>query len=304
MRKILRALRTAGTWALVTLLVVFAGLMLSPWLSTGSGDAPKEAADTKGAPARYDGGFEVHYIDVGEADSTLFLCDGKAMLIDGGDIGRGQIVIDYLEALGVKKLDYVIGTHPHADHMGGLSEVVEQVKFDKVYSGMAACTLGVFRHFQRSVEKRGGKIEAPKPGATFELGSATVTVLGPQQHYETLNNMSMVVRVDYGQTGFLVEGDAQQDAEADMIQSGLTLRGTVLRVGHHGSNDATGEAYLSAVKPKYAVISCGVGNDFGHPHRRLLELLKKHGVRVYRTDEDGTVVARSDGKSVTFQTGK
>lgn len=297
-RKLLRRLRTAGTWVLVTLLVVFAGLMLSPWMTGGTDAAPTAT----GAPERYKGGFEAHFIDVGEADCTLFLCDGKSLLIDGGDIGKGSIVIDYLKALGVTRLDYIIGTHPHADHMGGLSEVVEQVKFDKVYSSMAACTLGVFRHFQRTVEKRGGKIEAPAPGTAFPLGSATVTVLGPQKHYDVLNNMSMVVRVNYGSTGFLVEGDAQQDAEADMIASGLPMRGTVLRVGHHGSNDATGAALLDAVKPKYAVIATGAGNAFGHPHRRLLELLKKHDVKIYRTDEDGTVVARSDGKKVTFET--
>ncbi len=301
MRRILRTLKTIGSWLLVLGLLVFAGLMLSPRLG---GIAPTEPGATPNQAAFLpdDGGFSVHYIAVGDADSTLFVCDGKTMLIDGGDIGKGSIVIDYLHKLGVKKLDIVVGTHPHADHMGGLSEVIEQVRFGKVLSSMDACTLGVFRHFQRAVEKRGGKIEAPEPGAQFALGSATVTVLGPVKHYDTLNNMSLVLRVDYGETGFLVEGDAQQDAETDMIESGLPLGGTVLRVGHHGSNDATGEAYLQAVKPKFAVIACGE-NANGHPHRRLLALLSKHRVKVYRTDEDGTVVARSDGKKVTFETG-
>lgn len=245
-------------------------------------------------------GIAVHFIDVGDADSTLIVCDGRAMLIDGGNIDD-KTAADYVQSQGITKLDYMVGTHPHADHMGGLSEVLSRVGVDRVLCSMDSSHLGVFKHFQREVEKKGKKIEAPKPGDTFKLGSATITALSPNKEYSNLNNMSLVLRIEYGDVSFLIEGDAQEEAEQGMIQDGLAKRVTVLRVGHHGSNDASSEAYLKQVKPSYAVIPCGK-NEFGHPHKQMLKRLANVGAEVYRTDEMGTVTALSDGKQVIFKT--
>ncbi len=205
-------------------------------------------------------GVALHYIDVGDADSTLVVCEGRAMLVDGGDIGGGGAVIDYLKSQGVERLDYMVGTHPHADHMGGLSEVLQQIDADRFFCPMAESGLGVFRHFQRAVREKGGQIEAAKAGDRFRLGGATVTVESPDKTYKALNDMSLVLRIEYKDVSFLIEGDAQIQAELDMVAGGRAKKADVLRVGHHGSGDSSAAEYLAKVKPKYAVISCGPAN--------------------------------------------
>lgn len=294
LREFRKNIRTTLSVLLVLLLIVAAGLLASPPYTRYAQMA-----------ATHEAGLAVHYISVGDADSTFVICDGKTMLIDGGNIGRGDIVTEYLDKLGVKTLDYMVGTHPHADHMGGLSEVLEKYPVGTVYCSVDESDLGVFQYFQREVESRGKRIQAPKKGFQFSLGSAKVTVIGPTpgKDYSELNNTSLVLRIDYGQTAFLFEGDAQSEAEAEMIASGVPLNATVLRVGHHGSNDSSSAAYLEKVKPKYAIVSCGK-NKNNHPHKTMLKRLKKVGAKVYRTDTNGHVLAKSDGHTVKITTQK
>lgn len=245
--------------------------------------------------------LEVHYIDVGQGDATLIKCGEHAMLIDAGDYTKGSGVWAYLLKQNVDKLDYVIGTHLDADHIGGMDVVI--TKFD--------CGLILVPEYEkntRSSEELFDAIEAknyhntlPKVGETYQLGDAVFTILAPQKEfYEKENNYSIGIRLVYGQNSFLFAGDAQEESEEEMLRSGLELKADVLKAGHHGSSSSTSEDFLHEVAPAYAVISCGEGNDYGHPHAAVLNLLRREGVRVFRTDEQGSIAAYSDGTDITW----
>lgn len=245
--------------------------------------------------------LEVHYIDVGQGDATLIKCGEHAMLIDAGDYTKGSGVWAYLLKQNVDKLDYVIGTHLDADHIGGMDVVI--TKFD---CGMIL--VPEYEKNTRSSEELFDAIEAknyhntlPKVGETYQLGDAVFTILAPQKEfYEKENNYSIGIRLVYGQNSFLFAGDAQEESEEEMLRSGLELKADVLKAGHHGSSSSTSEDFLHEVAPAYAVISCGEGNDYGHPHAAVLNLLRREGVRVFRTDEQGSIAAYSDGTDITW----
>lgn len=246
------------------------------------------------------GALTVHFIDVGEADCTLLLCDGHSMLIDGGNPADGQSVLDFLRAQDVRRLDYVVGTHPHADHVGGLCKVLAEMPADVAFCALPDEMQTHYPRFVEAAEAAGLRLQPLAPGESWMLGGARVTVLGPLQHYDELNNRSLVLRVDYGDTSLIVCGDAQTDAEQAMLASGLPLRADLLRLGHHGSSDASSAAWLDAVRPETAVISCGAENDWGHPHAPVLARLAERGIAALRTDLHGSLTAFSDGTRFTF----
>ena len=237
-------------------------LALSTTACGGEGQSAPSAAPAEGA-------LEVHYIDVGQADSALILCGGESMLIDGGNVADSSLVVSYLADQGVDSLDYVV------------------------------CTKA-FENFLKYTRQQGLEVTSPSPGDTWTVGDASVTVLGPQKAYEDTNNTSIVLRLDYGETSFLFTGDAERDAEADMREAGAALQADVLKVGHHGSNTSTSYPFLREVAPEYAVISVGEGNDYGHPHEETMSRLRDADVTVYRTDLQGHIVATSDGESISF----
>lgn len=262
-----------------------------------------KAADT--AVSSSTSGCEVHYIDVGQADSILVRCDGHNLLIDGGNAADSSLIYAYLKKYDVTHLDYLVNTHPHEDHVGGLSGALNAATVDTVYAPTTAYDSGPFNNFVKYVHAQGREITVPTPGSTFTLGGAEVQVVAPQKtDYTDVNDTSIVLRMTYGSTSFLFTGDAGEKSEYDMLQSGLPLQSTVLKVGHHGSATASSYAFLRSVAPKYAVISCGIHNDYGHPTKSVLSRLRDAGAQVYRTDMQGTIIARSDGSNVTFQTQK
>lgn len=245
--------------------------------------------------------IKIHYINVGQGDSELIQQKDKNMLIDAGTNASTNSLISYLKKQGIKKIDYLILTHPHEDHIGGADAVINTFAIGIVYMPKITTTTSTFKDVITAMNKKKLKATVPTPGATFKLGSANCMILGPiNSNKDDLNTYSIVLRVTFGSSKFMFTGDAQMSNEQDMISKEYDLSADVLKVGHHGSHTSTSDAFLDKVNPKYAVISCGKGNDYGHPHKETVDKLKNKSVKVYRTDECGTIVCTSDGKSISF----
>lgn len=251
-----------------------------------------------------DGGLTVHYIDVGQADAALVECGGEAMMIDGGNVADSSLVVSYLKDENIDDLKYVIGTHAHEDHIGGLAGVLSQYTADNVLCSQDSYTSKAFKNFKKYAEEQGKEITIPKVGDTMTLGSSEIEILGPVRSSDDLNNMSIVLKITYGNTSFLFEGDAEYDEEHDILESGADISADVLKVGHHGSNTSTSYSYLREIMPAYAIVSVGRDNDYGHPHDDTISRLRDAGAEIYRTDERGTIIVKSDGNNITVQTEK
>ena len=248
--------------------------------------------------------FEIHFIDVGQGDCALILCDGKAMLIDGGEASQSSKVYAYLKEHGVDHLNYIVASHAHADHVGGLSGALNYATVDVALCPVLDYDTKTFQSFVKYLGQQNVSITIPNAGDTFELGSATIQILAPFRDYEDPNDTSIVMKVVYGETSFLFTGDATRIAEADILDAGYDLSATVLKVGHHGSDTSTSYPFLREIMPKYAIISVGKDNTYGHPTDNTLSRLRDADVAVLRTDLLGTIICTSDGEEVTFETEK
>lgn len=238
-------------------------------------------------------------------DAAIVLCDGEAMLIDGGNGSDSDLINMYLKKLNIKHLDYIIATHAHKDHVGGLSDILKKLTAGTVYAHQTQVDTKEYKNFLESVKKQKLKIITPETGDKINLGSSIITFLGPiKETYDDLNDMSIVLRIVYGDTSFLFTGDAGRASEADIIAAGYTLKSTVLKVGHHGYETSATYEFLQEVKPEYAVISCGKDNSDVEPSEEVLNRLREADVKLYRTDLQGDIVAMSNGKVVTFTTSK
>ncbi|MCM3292421.1 MBL fold metallo-hydrolase [Paenibacillus sp. MER 180] len=250
------------------------------------------------------GTLQVYYLDVGQGDSTLIRTpNGQNVLIDGGTNGQGENVVNYLKQYGVKELEAVIATHPDADHIGGLDTVIDAIPVKSVYAPRVSHTTKTYKDFLMAVKNRGLKIKAAKAGLELPLDGVTAEFLAPVGDYgKDLNAWSAVLKVTYKNTSYLFSGDAERKSETDMVNSGANLKADVYKVGHHGSDTSTSAEFLKAIHPTYAVISVGKDNKYGHPKDVVMDRLNEARVKVFRTDEQGTIVSTSNGNTITFET--
>ncbi|MDE7176727.1 MAG: MBL fold metallo-hydrolase [Lachnospiraceae bacterium] len=244
--------------------------------------------------------MEVHFLDVGQGDSTLITCDGHAMLIDAGDDTKGTAIQNYLKKQNIKNLDYLILTHPDADHIGGAPVIITKFDITKVFVSNFEKDNQTYQKLIQALDDKRLKAITPAVSSKYSLGTAEFTILAPNDTYDTPNDSSIALLLKNGENTFLFTGDAGADAEKDILSTGINISADVYKVGHHGSKSSTSKEFFRTVDPTYAVISCGEGNYYGLPHAEVLNTLRINGVAVYRTDEDGTIIATSDGKNITF----
>lgn len=242
--------------------------------------------------------LEVHFIDVGQGDATLIICDGHAMLIDGGDNGQGTALQLYLQQQNVTALDYVVATHPDADHIGGLDVIITKFDCGTILMTDYEKDTATYRDVVDAIAWRGYGKTAPVVGDTYALGGAVFTIVGPADTEGSANDSSVALILQHGENRFYFEGDAE-DEEQDILASGIPLEADVFKLGHHGSRTSNSEEMMEAVNPRYAVISVG-DNSYGHPHAEVLNRLRERGVSVFRTDEQGSIIAYSDGAAITW----
>ncbi len=249
-------------------------------------------------------GLEVHFLDVGQGDSTLIRQGDHAMLIDAGRGEDKDTILNYLlNTEGITSLDYVVGTHPHEDHIGSLDSVIESVNVGEVLLPDVVTTTRTFEQVLTAIDNKGLGITVPVPGTSYPLGDASFSVFAPVGDYgDDLNNWSIALKVTYGESDFLFTGDAEASAEQDIVSAGFDLSADVFHAGHHGSDTSNSNLMLDSVNPAFVVISCGAGNSYGHPNQEALDRFWNHGAKIFRTDAQGTIVASSDGTSISWST--
>ena len=242
----------------------------------------------------------VFFLDVGQADSILIKSQDEYMLIDAGNNADGKKLVSYFNSLGITKFKYVFGTHAHEDHIGGLDDVIKNFKIDKFYMPDAPSTTTTYVEVLNALEKKNIKYSIPKIGSKLTLGDSNLEVIYVgDDNREDLNDTSIVLKLTYKNISFLFTGDLTSNVEREIVSK--NIESTVLKVGHHGSKYSSSAVFLNQVDPKYAVISCGKNNEYGHPHSVVVNKLEKLGATVFRTDLLGTVVALSDGDKIEFK---
>ncbi|HIV02149.1 MAG TPA: MBL fold metallo-hydrolase [Candidatus Aphodoplasma excrementigallinarum] len=285
--------------------IVSGVLTLLLLLSLCACSLPVSLPDSNSVPekAAADGSaMQVTFLDVGQGDCELIvLPDGKTILIDAGESKSADDIISFLEGQGISRLDYVIATHPHADHIGGMQEVIEAFDVGEIYMPKVEHDTKTYENLLLAIQEKGLRIHTAKDGVSLmEEGGVSAQFVAPcADSYKDLNNYSAVLRLTYGDVSFLFMGDAEQESEAQITAD---VSADIIKLGHHGSSTSSSQEFLEAVSPSAAIISCGAGNSYGHPHEETLRTLDLLGIETYRTDQDGTVTVTTDGTTYQIQT--
>lgn len=246
------------------------------------------------------GELEIHFLDVGQADCTLVKCDGYTMLIDTGLDEQGTKIQNYLQKQGIDRLDYLVLTHPDADHIGSADVVMTKFEIGTIFMSNFEKDTKTYKNLFKLIEDNQIHYLSPAVGNVYALGSASFQILAPNRKYDDPNDASIALLITHGENTFLFTGDAEKAAEEDMLNNGLNLAADVLHAGHHGSKTSNTEEFINTVMPRYAVISCGIDNSYGLPDAEVLNRFREKEMMVYRTDEQGTIVATSNGEKITF----
>lgn len=246
-------------------------------------------------------GLTVHYIDVGQGDSTLLEFEEFTMLIDTGNWNSTEAV-DYLKQQNIDDIDIVVGTHPDADHIGQLARVVGEFEVAEVWMSGNTSSSNTFLNALQAIEASGSDYVEPRSGDRFDVGSMEIEVLYPDEITGAANEESISLRMTYGDVRFVFTGDAGIKEEQEMIDSGMDLEAEILHLGHHGSNTSTSTPFLKAVGPEIAIYSAGADNSYGHPHAEVIAAAENEGAEVFGTDVNGTIIVKTDGKSYSVET--
>ncbi|HZK24363.1 MAG TPA: MBL fold metallo-hydrolase [Oscillospiraceae bacterium] len=289
--------KVMAAFLIALLLLLTIGCAALPRYGEQAAQQPGTVADDMPPAATAPTGqMKVHFIDVGQGDSIFIQTPQQNILIDGGE--RGNTVVDYLTGSNVNSLDLVISTHPHADHIGGLINVLQKISVKEVIDPGVVHTTQTFADYLTLIDEKDIKYTEGRAGMQRELGGAQMQILHPSDPSSSnLNEASIVVKITFGQVSLLLTGDVGQSSLTQMLSSNYHLKSTILKVSHHGSHTGISAAFLTAVTPQAAVIMCGKGNSFGHPHHETLSLLAAGKVDIYRTDLQGTIVITTDGST-------
>lgn len=299
-RKSINSKAVTGIVILIILVVSFIG---SYFVKDGFGDKLYNDAGLRDTSFGDNSTMYVSFIDVGQGNCTLVTCGDSAILVDSGEAGEAQNVINYIKNRNIDKLDCVVATHPHSDHIGGMAQILTEFEIKDVIMPEIpediVPTTKIYEKFLNAVAENAENVIAAESGMTYSYGEMKLEIFAPLKDYDNLNDMSVISRISYGETSVMFTGDATTAVEKDLLKKKIDYSADILNVGHHGSKTSSSEQWLKAVSPEYAVICCGKGNDYGHPHSVVTERLEKFGIAFYRTDIDGTVIFASDSRVFT-----
>lgn len=245
--------------------------------------------------------LKVTIIDVGQGDSILIKTPkNNYILIDAGPKNESTKFFNFIENHNINEINTLIATHPHEDHIGNMSELISKYPVQNIYMPKVVTNTPVFKKLMETIKKRNLSIKEAKAGVKFNIDSVKFEFIAPgSKKYANLNNYSAVLKITYDNVSFLLMGDAEKLSEKEILKSGIDIKADVIKIGHHGSSSSSSINFIKTVSPQYAVISCGLNNDFGHPHKETLRLLNSYNIKLYRTDKNGTVEFSTDGNKIT-----
>lgn len=272
--------------------------LITNTISTQETATQNNSSQTKQTTSQQ-GELQVYFLDVGQADSILIKSNNEYMLIDGGNNNDGPLLVKYFQSLGIKEFKYIVGTHPHEDHIGGLDDVIKNFTIDNIYIPDAMTTTKTFEDLLDSIDEKNLTYKVPKINSTFPLGNANLKVIYTGTDTSDLNNTSIVLKLTYQDISILLTGDATSETEKKILNK--DINSTVLKVGHHGSKYSSTKSFLKKVNPKYAIISVGKNNIYNHPATITINKLEKLNTQIYRTDQDGTILLETNGHNIDIE---